>query len=89
MKFAPTENSSSPIKRKAGLLDSTYTVQPSSHFENETLKFVDDLTISKRVLFASVMRPNVTQIVERSLEQRASGALFSWRSKTKKLDLLK
>ena len=93
MKFAPNGELIIADQKKGLLaMDSTYTVRSLvSHYENEALKFVDDLTISKEgiVYFSNATQRNPEIVENEAWEQRASGALFSYDLKTKKLELLK
>ena len=93
MKFAPNGELIIADQKKGLLaMDSTYTVRSLvSHYENEALKFVDDLTISKEgmVYFSNATQRNPEIVENEAWEQRASGALFSYDLKTKKLEQLK
>lgn len=74
------------------LLDSTNQISVlADQYKGETLKFVDDLDISKEgiVYFSNATQRNPNVVENEAWEQRASGAIFSFDLNTGDLQLIK
>lgn len=73
-------------------LDSTNQLEVLvDQYKGEKLNFIDDLDITKEgvIYFSNATQRNPIVVENEAWEQRASGALFSYTLKTKKLTLLK